>query len=421
MAKSKTNNNRRKPKSRAQKQVTFSNAPSNLNTARTLNQVEMALRKPRNKTARKPQKQSDWVACRLSPWSGPHGNDSLLPDGTSIARNQFDMYSYTDFSLQNTGDIDLMIFAAMPFNSAIKVGTGSGSLYINNNFGTGAPASTTPPTAPSAPCPVVLPTAANPNVWIPLNYTQSVVSWLDNFQVMNPEAFGDATKVRTISLGWRLSYLGPASTCQGLVTAVSSPMRCEPTVIKQAGRVNFQTGANGSVVTPFTCATTAPMKILPLDLNFFTNKTVASARVETNPHGILRHSTNNFRFVDYNDLATVVVDIGTVATTNYVQDSVNAMFAAAWNNAAGSTQTAPQTFSSIATFEEDWESTYIRVAAAKGSYRLETWHCIEVVPESDSPYYTLAHTPKTAQPAIIAATEQKVASAPVMQTDATKA
>lgn len=408
----KPQNKKKTNKSPKRKQVTFTNKPSTLNTARTLQQVESAMAKyhlPNRGRA------PGWVGCRLAPWNASKEGNTMLPDGTNVARNVFDMYSFADFTIQNESDIYLLVFAGTPFNSAIRADATSGTVSISGLFNTGAAANQVAPVNPVPPAPV----SAVPSgqTWCPLNFNQSCVNFLDNFQSSTAEPFGGTAKLRTISLGWRLSYIGPASTCQGLVTAVSSPLRTDDMILKQVGRVNFRDFAS-TAVNPFSCAVANPMKILPLDFNYSINKTVASARIEANPHGILRHTTNNFKFVDYADVPYVAVDMGQLAGINYIQGDVAAAFSAVYNNVVGTSNRAPETFSCLSTLEEDWETTHLRISKAKGSYRLETWHCVETIPDSTSAFYTIATAPSRAEPVTIAQTEAKVAAKPAMETTA---
>jgi hypothetical protein len=70
------------------------------------------------------------------------------------------------------------------------------------------------------------------------------------------------------------------------------------------------------------------------------------------------------------------------------------------------------TLGSLQMFDDDWDSTVITLQSVTGSFRFETWTCVEWLPVPASTVYQFAQKPPPANLNILSKVETKVANQP---------
>jgi len=231
MAKPKTNIPKKKTKRPAmnkagQKQpITFATKRP-VNNARTTASVENSLRKL-NIAPAVPRQMDDWAACRLTPWNGIRG--SLIPDGSNDPRIVYDHYCYTDIIL--TGAVNTFCIKTLPTLPWGALIVPAAPMVMNITGGFMQP-STTVPALGSGNLFAYSGTVGAP---VPISaYRASIgTNWSDDPTTDDRKNFITANKARISSMGWRLTYTGPAASCSGVITVNSNSLITDPMMLKQ--------------------------------------------------------------------------------------------------------------------------------------------------------------------------------------------
>jgi hypothetical protein len=358
-----------------------------MNSARTTNSVETALRsltltaKPSNKPT---PEHLMWSTCRLNPWKG--GNGALLPDQSGDPRLVNDFYSYTDISLPAAAPTTFNLFTVpfLPYNALFLPATSgaaitlSGSNNSSSGPGAGGARSLTYTTGAS-------------NLPVPINFTKSAGTqyYSDRPGIVSPNNYITADKARVSTMGWRLLYTGPANSCQGVVTVTSSPIKNDDIVAKQVGRIQLGSATN----TPqaiLDCTTTA-FKIMPLNLPVYNaqGKDQVIGRPEQGLKGLVRHSGANYLWKEMHEQPILLTQDN--AGANQISGTLQGTVATS-QDGAGVFQPNLSTvdYGSINFSDDEWDSTVIQVANATGSFRFETWMCVEYIPTPETAVYDSA-------------------------------
>lgn len=373
--------------------------PSLVTTSRTLATTQNSLRKLNASTE---EGVRSWPMCRLQPWSG--GSGALLPDGSGDPRTVSDFYAFTDITIgAGMSGFSLATIPALPYNALFR--HDSGSVTLNGSgFAGGAPNNNGGVFA-------VTYGATNTLPWVPINATKAASSliWEDTLSGMT-KSYIPSDKARVTSMGWRLLYTGPSSTCSGLVTVTSTTLRTDPSVPKTIGRIT-QAGANGSQGNIIDCSA-KPVRILPINLSgaaLNAGKDTVVARPETTLKGVVRHSAPVYQWKDMAEQPMLMVQWR--GGRNYLLDDMEAS-CASFVNAAGVAQPNWSTVANggIYFIDEDWDSTNIQVSGASGSYRFETWMCVEYVPHTNTAYYDMSRVVNQAETKVVDITNKTAAS-----------
>jgi len=173
-----------------------------------------------------------WAACRLAPWAYQGGE--LLPDGSGDPRVVTDFYAWTDIGVGTTPqNFSITTLPTLPFAATLKAG-GANLTITGSNMVTGTP------TIGSG---GMYNYTGAVNKPIPINATKASTtsSWADRWDVDSSKHYIKANRARITSMGWRVVYTGPASTCAGILTCTSAPIRDDPIVDKTgSNNINFK-------------------------------------------------------------------------------------------------------------------------------------------------------------------------------------
>lgn len=377
--------------------------------SRTTNTVEQDLRSLRISAGNNTR--GNWPACRLMPWN-MGGSSSLLPDGTSSRRLVQDFYSWSDVVVSGTATFSLIIFPALPYQ-ALLTPQSSGTYTITTSYGlTGTPSGLSSSafgmynltfTSPGAPTPP-----------IPINCTLSgdVNSYNDAATAAATRTYIAADKARMTSFGWRLIYTGAASTCTGLITVAQGPMTIDPLIEKTAGRLNIISPTNVTNTISCTTADRSSVLCLPISLpgNFAQNRDTVTIRPEVAPKGDVRHSGTVFEWKEIYQRQPVPVQIA--PGNDIINGEVNTLFSGGYNGLAVGLP-ATVTHGSLQFIDPQFDVVNISLIGVTGSFRLETFSCVEFQPNTASPLYNFGDVMAEQDIDLIATTEAQVTKLPV--------
>lgn len=361
-----------------------------------------------------PSPAADWAMCRLSPWSG--SRSGLLPDGSGDPRAVVDFHAFTDITIKQglTTSFNICTLPALPFNAymffptALNAGdiTISGALY--DTTGT--------------------PTVGGGGFWsfnnsiassslVPINPTKASIpsAWSDTPSTDDARSYIYADRARVTSFGWRLLYTGPVSTAQGVITVNSAPLKADPPVYKSVGRIQtYTTTALGGIID---CAA-SPVRILPTTPRtnaLSSGKDNVTARPEANLHGIVRHNEPIYSWRDVYQQGLYLTQ--TMDGANQLGGTINSFFAGNYPaNSVPVVNGGTCVFGTLNMYDQGWDTTTITCTGVTGSYRFETWMCVEFVPAASSAYYDLARVVKEADTKVVDAVGKKAAQGPLATT-----
>jgi hypothetical protein len=356
----------------------------------------------------KPHQQSMWAACRLQPWA--HQNGDLLPDGSGDPRVVSDFYSWTDIGVGTTPqNFSITTLPTLPFAATLK--SGGATLAITGSNMLSGP----------------VPTVGGGGLWnytgavskpIPINATKatSPATWEDRWDVDSSKHYIQANKARLTSMGWRVVYTGPANTCSGIITCTSAPIRDDPVVDKTntTQQINFTlpTGVAGG-------SSTVGARLVPIDHigigAGYQGKDAVSARPEASLHGICRHSAPIYAWKEIYDQGLLLVE--SPNGDNQLSGNYDAFFGVNYPT-TGTPVSGGGTavFGSVYFYDNEWDTTTINFTNVTGSFRFETWQCVEFIPVPESAAYDMARVSTKSSPATVANVNTQASQVPVATT-----
>jgi len=241
-------------------------------------------------------------------------------------------------------------------------------------------------------------------------------NWSDDPTVDDRKNFITANKARISSMGWRLTYTGPAASCSGVITVNSNSLITDPMMLKLNNRIG-NIIADGTVGANLD-TTANPIKVVPT-VPFYSQAYSSSAkdtvtlRPEMGARGVVRHNAPQFNWSELYDQGFLL----TVAN-----DGANQMGGDLLNAVANAYAVGPFTankgtvaLGSLNFYDQDWDSVNIVLTGVTGSFRFEQYTCVEYIPFTTSILRELATVTKAASPQTVAAVDKAVANKPVAE------
>jgi hypothetical protein len=374
-----------------------------ITSARTTAQVEKDL-----KTVFSPPRASvmkgmdDWSMCRLNPWSA-NMKGAILPDGSGDPRFSIDLYSYTDIaSTSPTWSAQLQILPTLPYCAMfIPTQTANYTLtgpYMMTGTWTGANGGMHSFVG-----------NINAGLALPINGTKAVTTYLDDPYSDNASAqFISANKARIISMGWRLVYTGPANACTGVVTVSSNPTKTDPPFFKSTGTLTWNNAVG--VATDVGNTATNPARCLPITFGAaYASKDSVSDRPEATLMGLVRHSSPVYNWQDLYEQPLCL-------TYQVPGSNQNATAIYSYPVGGGFTpiiNTATVTHGTISLFDDGWDAVNIMLNSVTGTFRLETWQCLEYIPQPESIYYDIAKVSNLANTQLVTSVNKAASEVPI--------
>lgn len=330
---------------------------------------------------------SHYVQCRSDPFNG-HGG-SAIPDGQNSNFVVSDSFSINNISPSAAGQtIVIQTLNCLPALAMI----GSLSNFTVDSQLVTALSSFVPSTTATT-------------TWYPLSIPPSYAG------IGSPgSTFADpynSTTARMISLGYRLIYTGPATTCAGVITVTPNPVSWTPGGISAIGSLGI-VDANSAGVAG--AALTAGIPFLSGDFTI-------------NPTALTRASTT---FRPEQGCYIVAPHKSTVYKNQQTYPNPFAPIGG-FNTAIGATNMPcllrqnPTVNPGIVWFDNDWQTFQIVISGvnADASYRLETVCCMEYNPAVSSVFYPLTIKSTVMKTSELVAAEKAVQAKPVTSSSTT--
>lgn len=361
-------------------------------------------------------KMPGYVHCRVNPFTGA-GNSIGIPDGANSNYIVSDFYiadTITDIS----GDFMIQTFPILPYLAGITA-TNNNSLAVVSVNGFSVPgvsggnAASTRYVDGAKIQGGFFPISIPPGFYNPTgsggNYYRPGVDQSDPYNSMT---------ARLVSVGYRLTYTGPANTCSGVITVTPTPI-----AISQLGQTTSSAGDPGADlaigIANASSATVGLGQILPKGVTVFNmdsysimgtvSKETITLRPESGAIIVPKHKTQDYKMLPtMNNVAAVVADYGVSPSTTNL-----------WSNLFERIDVKPGTGArvdgGIIWFDNDWESVSISFSGinSDASFRFETVGCFEFSLPPNSSFVSLAKKTSPSMPQQIKQAEAIVNSAPV--------
>jgi hypothetical protein len=352
-----------------------------------------------------------WANCRLNPW-GMNRHVTMLPDGNSDPRLTMDLYAYTDIAYNGNFSFTIATVPAQPYSAYIYFPTAMPTLTLTGSYAAAGP----PPGA-------FFGTSTNgggyqfsggtvAGVQLPICFSEwaTAYNYTDDPTIVSATSFVNSDKARITSQAWRLVYTGPASACSGVVNVASTPLRLDPIQNKQTGNIQITNPVTGIINNSNTALRPVPIQPWGYQYNSNANKDTITERPEAGMKGRCKRSNQTFGFKEIynNPVLPVQQNQNTSATIANIGGFFNGGYTGV---AVGNSST--MTWGTYQLLDTDWDSTIITCSNVPGSFRFETWTCIEFIPEAQSLLYHFASAPPAADTNLITKVETIVANAPI--------
>jgi hypothetical protein len=330
-----------------------------------------------------------WAMCRMNPWAQAlHSTPAKAPMGSGDATYTTDVWSFCDISWPGTASFVLRTLPTLPITGSIMALAGIPGVTLTGNY---VQTGSSPITAPGAGF-YAYNGALAPNVLVPICNTSQAArdSMLDT--IIPPY---QASKARILSQAWKITYTGPAQTCQGIMQVTSNANAVEEPVEKQTGRISYVSAA-GVPAPVVTDTAVDPVMILPVTSNAFTSSTDKNTvvfRPEAGGRGLVKRNVGNdlWPMHDIWDQSRLLVTNNTTGST--LKDNVTATFGASIGqvSAGGSTMV----LGSIQMMDDTWNSSSVACLNMTGSVRFEVITCYEFAPDAGTVLYDVSSAAST--------------------------
>lgn len=338
----------------------------------------------------------DFAQCVLHPFDGPNHLLSTVPDGDASNRLLIDHSSYTDFTINSGGSIVLRVMPTLPYNCLYQPGQGT-TLTANDPF-FGA----------------VTGTAGNQqNSWTPCCFiNQHANSTPVNSMNFSTPGVYSQSKVRLISLAWRIIYTGTVSNGNGMLTMRDFPVTYDQVVILGTGGLRFADQLNTSASNSTTANTVAmidyPVGTGSLDVG----KTVFN-RLDNNPWGIVKRNSRIYSWGSYYEQP-----FSLIASTNTNASVITATTTPLLSLVSS---TSNKGVVGINYISQDFNSTEISLSSVSQnvSFRIEVKACYEYLVIPSSSIYSLTKSPADPKIDEINAVQQVQSKLPAALTNGT--
>lgn len=300
-----------------------------------------------------------YVVCRSNPFAG-HGG-SAIPDGKNSNFVVTDTFSVTNFSPTAAGQtIIVQTTNCLPALAMI----GSRTNFIVDGTTVTALTSLQPNASTSG-------TTFYPACVPPPLVGQGGIGT----QFSDPY---NSTTARAISMGFRLIYTGPATTCAGVVTVTPNPIGFGQTITTVSGGLGIvPVSAAGAAGTSIAASVTGICMDMTINETSLTRAS-ATYRPEQGLYVVAQHKTADFKLQPTYGSALVPL--------------ANANTAIGAGNLCSLFRTVGSTTPGVIWFDNDWMTYQIAISGmnADATYRLESVLCMEYSPAITSAFYPLS-------------------------------
>jgi hypothetical protein len=329
-----------------------------------------------------------YVMCRLNPFHSMGGTG--VPDGSQIRRLLVDHRMINTFTFGSSGKIDIAITPSIP-----------NSVWANNG-GIGAETTQWQINGVS-----YLQNESDSRYFVPLCQpewrSQAINRYATTGNYNTIDLIYHSDKFRIVSVGWAITYIGNAMNNSGVMVISNASVDFSPvqpniaglTILSSTSGTNPTIGADQIYIT--SCN-------LSMDSTNFGVPGPAgrSISMQMGAHGLLKHSTSDYKYLTVNGYETYPVISGGTTTALLMQTG------SSLGTIVGNTPVQLG-------FDPDWDTTLISISGGSvgQSFMLDTIYCIEYCPTPSSQTYPLASQPPKAKPSSITFADKLTAKIPV--------
>lgn len=344
--------------------------------ARSLNQVERTLRSTSLNSGS--SKKASYLACRYMPF-GQQTSTLSVPDGIGSNITTRDYLGSYDIVTPANGQLDIQILPFIPMQMSVFPSANGSSATVNGKTVTRA--------ADTGPIPFSPDTMAS-----------------FRHQADQPTSTNYVSSGRVVTVGFRLFYTGPASTCSGVVQADNFPIQVDTAAANNTTPLKVF-GVNGVAGPDVT-----NIKLLIIDMpnaSVPPNKNSVIIRPEAGLIGVLKRKVRAeaHQFKSFHETG-----LGLVSQENNVSIEKGGPLYAGFSGDGESS------WPYVTLVDDDFEVTRIRISGANMSYRLEVMTCVQFIHHPTFPLIALAAPAGPSNPAILEADDKINASMPVANT-----
>lgn len=306
--------------------------------ARTLNEVEKKLRGT-SIAAGQPGVGTAYLTCRYAPFSTESGKLSV-PDGVGSNITTRDYLGTYDITTPATGSLDISILPFIPQQISTFPTTNATPYTVNGKVCTRVTNSAPVPFGPD-----------------------SMTTFRHGF---TPATTDYIASGRIVTVGFRLFYTGPASTCQGLIQADTFPIMADGEPVLNATSVLKSFSAAGVAEVDSTL-----FKYVLLDIPkdpVATNKNSVIVRPEGGLTGILKRKVRAeaHGFKTYHEAGVVMI----TDESSYTTEKTGNLY-------AGFSGDGGDSWTYLTLYDTDFDITRLRLIGNNLNYRLEVMTCIQ--------------------------------------------
>jgi hypothetical protein len=367
---------KQQPKKKSNKPRVKNAKPTLSAARRTPNSIITTLHQP----TRRPTGHSKYVLCRAFPFAAPGGDGH--PDGGNSNYVVSDSFAVCNFSASASGQtVVLQTLPSLPFMGILK---SSQSLTVDTNAVTGGTVGLDG-TLLGSWTPVL-----SPNV-----FTGSITpgtAYTDPWQ---------STGIRFVTLGYRIVYTGPATTCAGSITVTPNSPTVELFGTTSAAGVTVKAVTN-TLVDNGAYPNNTPLLLMECVIN--PSAMTRSSRTYRPEQGVTlipQHRTTNFSIQP-----TPLTPCALIANKNV---AVNESIYSAVINVA------PARREGVICFDNAWSGYQVvfNNLNADASYRIEAVICLEFNPAVGTPFFNTSKDKSPNNPADLKAGDEAASKTPI--------
>lgn len=333
--------------------------------ARTLQQVERALKNTSIAGKSNSSAANNYLVCRYDPWMSQSSSQKGVPDGLGRNITTRDIFGAYDIVTSPTADTELLILPTLPMQFAARAMTQGATFKVDG----------TDYTTPSA---AVTNDVGNPpaGFWTPFG-PGAATAFRNQYNAADSSNF--IASGRIVTVGYRLYYTGPASTCEGIIQADTYPVMVDShgnhieSAIKTVNPGGAKTAAD-------IVGETAKSIMLNMGTagQFITQNSV-TLRPEAGAHSVLprRVTAMAHSFKPYYEIGLIPLDNTWQPGLDIPVSSVTALFQGYYDLTNGSISKAQPTFPIVSFWDSDFDLIRIKIQGNSLKFRLEVITCIQ--------------------------------------------
>lgn len=353
--------------------------------ARTLQQVEKALKNTSISGSQTKMTGNNYLVCRYDPWSAPSTGAKGVPDGLGRNITTRDLFGAYDIETSAGGDTEILILPALPMQMAIRSQTAGGSVKVDGTTYTRAttnyPAGTWQPIGPS-----------------------TALAFRNQYNAADTSNF--IASGRIVTVGYRLYYTGPASTCEGIVQADVYPIHVDTYGNNIEAKTQIFSTAGAEFAVDLTADTSKSIVLNMATAGNFITQNSVTLRPEAGAHSVLPRKVTSAAhlFKPYHEIGLVPIDNTWAPSLDDPASRIGALFQGDYTltpAGTGSMDKTKPSFPIVSFWDSDFDAIRIRIQGTSLKFRLEIITCIQFQHNNNFSLISLTKGPEEKNQAVL--------------------